>query len=97
MKLRTLLDKINCEWINPIKATITVRLTKSPVMITYDKTLRAFKSEVNKKFLPTLSTTTPTRHHIQEVSGGSGGRTEFVRGGRVHIHASGRSYQGGRG
>ena len=76
---------------------IAVILTKSPITITYDQTLRAFKSEVNKKFSPTLSTTTPARRHIQEVSGGSGGRTQFGRGGRGHGRIIGRSCQGGRG
>ena len=84
MKLRTLLDNVKYEWLNPIKAKIAVRLTDSTVTITYDQTLRAFKSEVNKKFPPTLSTTTPTRRHIQEVSGGYGGCTQFLRGGRGH-------------
>ena len=97
MKLHTVLDKVKCQWINPIKATIAVRLSESPVMITYDKTLRAFKSEVNKKFPPTLSITTPTRRHIHELSGGSGGRTQFGQGGRSHGCGSRRSYQGGRG
>ena len=60
MKLRTLLDKVKCEWLNPIKVTIVVRLTKSLVTITYYQTLRAFKSDVNKKFSPILSTITPT-------------------------------------
>ena len=41
MKLRTLLQKVKCKWLNPIKATIAVRLTESPVTITYDQTLIA--------------------------------------------------------
>ena len=60
MKLRTLHEKVKCEWLNPIKVTIVVRLTKSLVTITYYQTLRAFKSDVNKKFSPILSTITPT-------------------------------------
>ena len=96
MKLSTLLEKVKCKWLNPIKATIAARLIELPVKITYDQTLRAFKSEVNKKFPPTLSTTTPTWSHIQEVSGRSGGRTHFERGGRGHGSGSGRIYQGGR-
>ena len=69
MKLRTFLEKVKCEWLKPIKVTILVRLIEMPVTIPYDQALRAFKSEVNKKFPQTLSTTTPTRRHIQEVSG----------------------------
>ena len=87
MKLRTLLEKFKCEWLDTIKATITVKLADTPVMITYDQALRAFKSEVNKKLPPTLSTTTPTRRHIQEVSEGS---SNFGRGGRGNAKGSGR-------
>ena len=97
IKLRTLLEKVKCKWLNPIKARIALRLTESPVTITYDQTLRAFKSKVNKKFPTTLSTTTPTWRDIQEVSGGSEGRTQFGPGGRGHGCGSGSSYQGGRG
>ena len=90
MKLRTLLEKFKCEWLDPIKETISVKLTGMPVTITYDQALRAFKSEVNNKFPPTLSTTTPTRCHIQEVSRG---RSHFGRGGRGNGRGSGIGYQ----
>ena len=93
IKLCTLLEKVKREWLSPIKAMIAFRLTNSPVSINYDQTLRAFKSEVNKKFTPFLSTTTtPTRRRIQEVSGGSGGRTKFGQDRRGHGRGSGRSY-----
>ena len=93
MKLRMILEKVKCEWLNPIKSTIAVRLTESAVTITYDQTLRAFKSKVNKKFPPTLSTTNPTRRHIQVVSGGSGGRNQFGRGRRGQGNGGGRLYK----
>ena len=76
------------------KATIEVKLTETPVTITYDQALRAFKSEVNNKFPPTLSTTTPTRRHIQEVSTR---RSHFGRGGRGNGRGSGRGYQSRKG
>ena len=94
MKLSTFMEKFKCEWLNHIKATISIRLTKVPVTIAYDRELRAFKSEVNKKLTPTLSTTTPTRRHIQEVSRG---QVHFGRGGRGGGCGKGRGYQGGRG
>ena len=93
MKLRTLLENVNCEWLNPIKSMILVRLTEMPVTFTYDQVVIAFKSEVSKKFPPTLSTTTPTRRHIQEVSGG---QFHFGRGRRGRGRGIGRGYQGGR-
>ena len=65
-----------------------------PVTITYVEALRAFKSEVNNKLPPTLSATTPTRCHIQEVSRR---RVHFVRGGRGRGGVTGRGYQGGKG
>ena len=94
MKLRKLLEKVKCDWLKSIKATLLVRLTEMPVRITYDQALRAFKSEVNKKLPPTLSTTTPTRRHIQNVSEG---RVHFGRGGIGRRCRTGRGYQGGRG
>ena len=38
-----------------------------PITITYNQTLRLFKTEVNKKFPPTSTTTTHIRRHIQQV------------------------------
>ena len=94
MKLRTLLKKVKYEWLDPIKATIAVKLTETPVTITYDQALRDFKSEVNKEFPPTLSTTAPTRRHIQELSVGC---SHFRRGGRGNVRRSGRGHQSGKG
>ena len=95
MKLRTLLDKIKCEWLGTVLSTIKVKLTEVPVTYTYAQALQAFKTEVNNKF-PPGSNTSNTRRNISETSGGRGGRGY---GGRNHNYGrgNGRGYGRGRG
>ena len=37
------------------KASINLELAKTPVTITYEKALAAFRNQVNQKFLPEIS------------------------------------------
>ena len=47
MKLRMLAQKINVDFLQPIKSVINVGLTKFPVTMTYNQSLMTFRNEVN--------------------------------------------------
>ena len=55
MRLRILNRKILAGFLKATKASINLELTKTSVMITYENALAVFCSQVNKKFLPKLS------------------------------------------
>ena len=103
MKLRTLIKKIRCEWLKPIKTSIDIELSRGASNYSYSKALLAFRTEVNKKF-PPGSSASRIKRTIQELdrsfgslSGGRGGRGERGgRGGRAYFPGRGRGY-GGRG
>jgi hypothetical protein len=97
MKLRTLIEKVKCDWLAPVKAGISIELTKIPVTYTYAQALTAFRTEVNKKHPPSLSSETRTRRHIQETNQRSGGRGRGSLRGRGGRHYGGGYGRGGRG
>jgi hypothetical protein len=91
MKLRILLDKVRCEWLNSIKTSISIELTKIPVTYTYSQALMAFRNEVNRRF-PPGSSPSKVKRTIQQLEGG-GGRSQQGRG---YFANKGRG-RGGRG
>ena len=94
MKLRTLIEKVKCDWLTPVKAGISIELTKIPVTYTYDQALNAFRTEVHKKHPPTMNTQQRSRRHIQETSQSGRGRGQ---GNRYHGRGQGGYGRGGRG
>ena len=52
MKLRTLLEKVTCDWLSQIKSYIKVRLYDRPMNYTFVQALQAFNTEVNIKYPP---------------------------------------------
>lgn len=111
MKLRILLDKVRCDFLNATKASINVELTRVPMTYTYDQALMAFKTEVNKKF-PPGSSAAQIKRRIQELDRGHNagrgrGRSGYGRGrggrgfgrgrGGRGYGRGGRSGRGGRG
>ena len=85
MRLRTLLNKIQCDWLDHIKASIGIELTRVPMTYTYAQALLAFKTEVNKKFPPEASPQ-KIKRTMQQLEG----NTEKG-------NSENRSYGGGRG
>ena len=86
MKLRTLLRKIRCDWLDRIKSVIEVELTDLPITYTYERAMLAFCIEVNKRF-PPGSFTAKGKRTIQQIGGNQPQGRE---------HYGGR-YYGGRG
>ena len=83
MKLRYLTKKISVDYLNAMKASINIELTKVPVTMTYNQAVTAFRNEVNRKFTPETSSGggRNVRRRIQELKG-RGGRDGNPRGGR---------------
>ena len=101
MKLRMLAQKINVDFLQPIKSAINVELTKTPVTMTYDQALMTFRNEVNWKFPPTLTPLGSRTRQVNEVSTGYP-RQGASRGGRGRTggrggRSQGRGGRGGRG
>ena len=88
MKLRILLQKVNVDFLQPIKTAINVELYKLPVTMTYNQALMNFRNEVNRKFPPDLSPMTNRNRRVNEANTS---RTNTYNRGR------GRGRQGGRG
>ena len=95
MRLRILLNKIQCDWLNHIKASIGIELTRMPMTYTYAQALLAFKTEVNKKFPPEASPQ-KIKRTMQQLEGHSESRN--YGGGRGRGRGRGRGPgRGGRG
>lgn len=102
-KLRILIRKVNADFLQSIKTTINLELTKSPITITYDQALTTFRNEVSLKFPPQLGSNQRTRRINQMDSGydnqsygGSYGYGNY-RGGRGRGRGRGGRGRGGRG
>ena len=52
MKLRTLLEKMTCDWLGQIKSSIKVRLSDRSMTYTFAQALHALKTELNIKYPP---------------------------------------------
>lgn len=87
MKLRTLMGKVNADFLQNIKASLNIELARIPLTLTYEHALSAFRNAVNQKHPPEMSAPHRARRNIREVR-------RFQRGGRGNGRGSGR---GGRG
>ena len=76
MKLRTLLKKINADFLQQTKSTIQVDMTRIPMTMTYEIALANFRNLVNSKFSVAGNTPHRTKRAIQQVRG----RGRAVRG-----------------
>ena len=70
MKLRTLLKKINVDFLKTAKATINLELSRIPMIMTYTHALAMFRNEVNSKFPPNLSSNNQRSCRINKVTTG---------------------------
>ena len=106
MKLRILTQKIGADFLQAMKASISIELTKIPMTMSYHQALSAFRNEVNRKHAPELNQNTRQRRVAQTGSyqgqynsrgGGRGGRFSYDnRGGRGRGRSQGRGGRGGR-
>jgi hypothetical protein len=111
MKLRILCRKINADFLQSIRTSISIELTRIPVTMTYNQALTTFRNEVNRKFPPQSTAHAGTRtRRINQVNQRGGGRhgqrnhggRYQGRGGRGHGRGHGRdnpstgSYSGNR-
>ena len=69
MKLRTLVKKVNADFLNSAKATINLELSRVPRTITYEHALATLRNEVNRKFPPDVSSSQRSRR-INQVNSG---------------------------
>lgn len=78
MKLRILLQKVNADFLQSVKAAMSIELTRVPLMISYEQALMTFRNEVNRKHPPTMSNSNSRSRRVNEVnnrgSRPSGGR-----------------------
>lgn len=87
MKLRLLMDKVNADFLAQIRASLTVEISKIPMLLTYEEAMASFRSEVNRKFPPQVGSNTRTRRSVQATQSmptpaGRGRGRGFSRGGR---------------
>ena len=108
MRLRTLLGKVNVDFLASQKASIDVELSKVPVIYTYSQALQCFREAVNKKFPPNLMQHNSSYrrggrgiHNINTGRGGRGRGFSYGRGGRGrgfgYNRYQGRGHGQGRG
>lgn len=79
MKLRILIQKINVDFLQGVKAAMSIELNREPLMMTYDQAMMTFRSEVNRKFPPGLTSNNNRTRRVNEVSTGTRSNT-FGRG-----------------
>ena len=70
MKLRILIQKVNVDFLQGVKAAMSIELTREPLLMTYDQALMTFRNEVNRKFPPGVTTTSRSRR-VNEVTTGA--------------------------
>ena len=73
MKLRTLLQKINADFLQGVKAAMSIELTRQPLQMTFEQALMTFRNEVNTKFPPDMSSSNTRTRRVNEVSRSFGG------------------------
>ena len=60
-KLRMLNRKINADFLQVTKSSINIELARTPVHISYDDALSAFRNQLNQKYTPKISTSNNRR------------------------------------
>ena len=97
-KLRMLNRKINADFLKATKSYINVELDITPVNLSYENALAAFRNQVNHKYPPELSTSNNRRpRRLNEVDSMGVSRVGCFQGrGRGHCGGRGRRGRGGR-
>ena len=97
IKLRTLLEKVTCDWLDQIKSSIKVRLSDRPMTYTFAQALQAFKTEVNIKHPPGAIQTIRVKELAKRIGGRRRERDSRIYAGRGGFGRGigGRGYIGG--
>ena len=97
MKLRTLCNKVQADFLQATRTSIMIDLSRIPVTMTYAQALSNFRNEVNRKFPPGMSNNRNARR-VNETSsrGGRGRGRGRGRDGRGRGRHSSRGGRGGR-
>ena len=66
MRLRTLCEKVNADFLQMTKSTVMLELSRVPINMTYNQALSIFCNVVNSKFPPELSQTTNRSRRVNE-------------------------------
>ena len=89
--------KINPDFLQATKSSINLELARTPINLSYDDALDAFRNQVNQKYPPELSTSNnkiPRRvNEVNSMGGGRGGRFQVI--GRDHYGVRGGRGRGG--
>ena len=101
MKLRILIQKVNADFLQSVKAAMSIELTRMPLMMTYEQALMTFRNEVNRKHPPGMSSNVSRPRRINEVNN-RGPRSNNGRGrggsyNRNNHNPNNRSISRGRG
>ena len=68
MKLRVLLQKVNADFLQSVKAAMSIELTRIPLMMTYEQALMTFRNEVNRKHPPGMTSNNSRPRRVNEVN-----------------------------
>ena len=68
MKLRIRIQKVNADFLQSVKAAMSIELIRVPLMMTYEQALTTFRNEVNRKYPPGISTNSSRSRRINEVN-----------------------------
>ena len=68
MKLRILLQKINADFLQSVKAAMSIELAHIPLMMTYEQALMTFRNEVNRKHPPGMTNNNNRTRRINGVN-----------------------------
>ena len=68
MKLRILIQKINVDFLQGVKAVMSIELSRCPLLMTYEQAIMTYRNEVNSKFPPNMSSSNTRTCRINELS-----------------------------
>ncbi len=72
MKLRVLIQKVNADFLQSIKAALSVEISREPLTLTYEQALMTFRNEVNRKHPPEMTSNNSRSRRINETNNRSG-------------------------
>ena len=97
MRLRILLQKINADFLQSVKAAMSIEITRVPLLMTYEQALMTFRNEVNRKHPPSMSNNNSRSRRVNEVNNRSN-RSGSGRGrGNNNNRNNNNNNRGGRG
>ena len=68
MRLCILLQKVNADFLQSVKAAMSIEITRVPLIMTYEQALMTFCNEVNRKHSPSMSNNNSRSRRVNEVN-----------------------------